>query len=73
MFPVDYAIVGGGITGLYCALKISQKSSDKTILIIESDSELGGRIRTNYAKGFQVWLLLWSYVVCRKKLNQLYI
>lgn len=54
MFPVDYAIVGGGITGLYCALKISQKSSEKTILIIESDSELGGRIRTNYAKGFQV-------------------
>lgn len=54
MFPVDYAIVGGGIAGLYCALKLSQNSPDKTIIILESDSELGGRIRTSPTKGFQI-------------------
>jgi glycine/D-amino acid oxidase-like deaminating enzyme len=54
MYPVDYVIVGAGISGLYCALRISKKSPDKTILVIESDTECGGRIRTNYGKGFQV-------------------
>tara|TARA_B100001287_G_scaffold273441_1_gene276878 strand:- start:53 stop:1288 length:1236 start_codon:yes stop_codon:yes gene_type:complete len=48
----DYIIVGGGISGLFITYQLMK--SDKDILLIESDSEFGGRIRTQYKKNFQV-------------------
>jgi len=53
-YTKDTIIVGGGIAGLYCAYKINQVNPSQTILIIESDKELGGRIRTHYEKQFQI-------------------
>ena len=50
----DYVIVGGGISGLYCAYRILQKDPASRIRLIESDTELGGRIRTQMTPGFQV-------------------
>ena len=53
-FTKDVIIVGGGISGLYTAYRICNQSPDKTVLLLESSDELGGRIRTQYDKGFQV-------------------
>ena len=40
-----FGVVGGGISGLYCALKLSEKH--KVVLIDERDY-LGGRIKTQH-------------------------
>ena len=40
----DLVIIGGGISGLYSALKL-QKNYNK-ILLVEKNSNLGGRIQT---------------------------
>ena len=53
-FTKDVIIVGGGISGLYTAYRICNQFPDKTVLLLESSDELGGRIRTQYEKGFQV-------------------
>jgi monoamine oxidase len=37
----DYIIIGGGISGLYCALNLHN------CLLLESNDYLGGRILTN--------------------------
>ena len=42
----DVIIVGGGISGLYCAYNILQKNKKTSILILESSNRLGGRIYT---------------------------
>jgi len=47
---VDYLIVGGGITGLSTALFLK----DKSYLLIEKDSSLGGYCKTIIRNGF-VW------------------
>lgn len=41
---VDIAIIGGGIAGLFCALRL--KNSGKSICLYEATDKLGGRIRT---------------------------
>uniref|UniRef100_A0A6C0IEC4 Amine oxidase domain-containing protein n=1 Tax=viral metagenome TaxID=1070528 RepID=A0A6C0IEC4_9ZZZZ len=41
----DYCIIGGGIAGLYCALKLIEKNS---VLLCEKYSTLGGRVSTFY-------------------------
>uniref|UniRef100_A0A6C0F4Z1 Amine oxidase domain-containing protein n=1 Tax=viral metagenome TaxID=1070528 RepID=A0A6C0F4Z1_9ZZZZ len=53
-FTKDVIIVGGGISGLYTAYRICNQFPDKTVLLLESSDELGGRIRTQYEKEFQV-------------------
>lgn len=50
----DYLIIGGGIAGLYCAYKLSERVPGTAIAVIESDTELGGRIRTQMIPGFTV-------------------
>lgn len=47
----DYIIVGGGISGLFMAYKLSETNSK--ILLIESSNRLGGRIYTKKEEGLQ--------------------
>ena len=41
----DYCIVGGGIAGLYCALKLAKKHK---VLLCEKYKNLGGKVSTYY-------------------------
>jgi len=43
----DFAIVGAGISGLYCALRLSQANPKKRIAIIERLDRTGGRLDTD--------------------------
>lgn len=47
----DYIIVGGGISGLFMAYKLSQTDND--VLLLESSNRLGGRLLTKVEKGVQ--------------------
>ena len=47
----DYIIVGGGISGLFMAHKLSDTGKD--ILLLESTNRLGGRIFTKKEQGLQ--------------------
>jgi len=49
-YDYDIIIVGGGISGLFTAYKLSK--TDKRILLIDSGEELGGRIHTIYKTKF---------------------
>jgi monoamine oxidase len=50
MNDTDYVIVGGGITGLYCAYELI-KQGKHNILIIEASDRLGGRILSEKYNG----------------------
>ena len=43
---LDYAIVGGGIAGLYCARELAKKHSKAKISVFEKYRVLGGRVLT---------------------------
>ena len=45
----DIIIVGGGIAGLYTAYKLSTQTERK-IILLENNAELGGRVQTQYDK-----------------------
>ena len=47
----DIIIIGGGISGLFLAYNLIQDNKYKDILLVESSSELGGRIRTENLDG----------------------
>ena len=49
-YDYDIIIIGGGISGLLTTYKLSK--TDLKILLIESQDELGGRIRTVYKTNF---------------------
>jgi len=49
----DYIIVGGGIAGLYSALKITQAFPKAKVALTEMYSQLGGRIETYRNKNIQ--------------------
>lgn len=51
---VDIAIIGGGISGLYCAYKLTKQYPDSSIAIFEQMSNLGGRIATTTMHGFTI-------------------
>lgn len=51
MSVYDYIIVGGGISGLFTAYKLSE--TGKSILLVESTNRWGGRIYTKVEKGVQ--------------------
>ena len=46
----DAVVVGGGIAGLACALKLSQ--ANMTPILIEAADDLGGRVRSDRLEGF---------------------
>ena len=49
-YDYDIIIVGGGISGLFTAYKLS--NTDQKILLIEMHEELGGRVHTIYKTDF---------------------
>ena len=51
MSVYDYVIVGGGISGIFMAYKLSETGKD--ILLLESTNRLGGRIYTKKEKSVQ--------------------
>jgi protoporphyrinogen oxidase len=48
----DYIIIGGGISGLYCAYSLLKKTTN--LLIVEKSHRLGGRIETRYFDGYHL-------------------
>jgi len=46
----DFIILGGGISGLYTAYKLHHKYPRKTILLLEKEGYLGGRVQTFHNK-----------------------
>jgi len=52
--PVDICVVGGGISGLTAAITAAQSNSGKTnrIVLLESSSEIGGRVSSERSDGF---------------------
>mmetsp|Transcript_755 Transcript_755/g.1447 ORF Transcript_755/g.1447 Transcript_755/m.1447 type:complete len:535 (-) Transcript_755:9-1613(-) len=60
---VDLCIVGGGISGLASAITAAEKNRDASILLLESESTIGGRVRSDYTsdgytldRGFAVFI-----------------
>ena len=43
-------IVGGGLAGLACAVRLHEAGN--RVLLVESSSELGGRVRSKIHNGF---------------------
>src|SRR6516225_8144650 len=41
---VDVAIVGGGVSGIYCAWRLKQAKPDWDIALFESSNRIGGRL-----------------------------
>ena len=51
----DYIIIGGGISGLYCAKQLCEKyNNKKRILIIDERNYLGGRLITHYKPQYEI-------------------
>ena len=50
----DYIIIGGGISGFYCALEILKHNKEKKVVLCEKYATLGGRIST-FHKGDLQW------------------
>lgn len=44
----DIIILGGGISGLYCAYNLLKKDKNLKVLVLEKNPKLGGRISTFY-------------------------
>ncbi len=68
MQPFKIAIVGGGITGLALAYFLEEKpafSEPSSILLLEADRELGGKVRTLRQDSFQVELGPDSFVTTK--------
>jgi monoamine oxidase len=42
----DYIVLGGGISGLYCAHLLLKKSPKASVLILEREAVVGGRVHT---------------------------
>lgn len=47
-------IVGGGITGLAAAYRLQKSAPELQVTLIERDTQLGGKIRTEYVNGFVI-------------------
>ncbi|NER00422.1 MAG: NAD(P)-binding protein, partial [Cyanothece sp. SIO2G6] len=42
--PIDIAIVGGGVSGVYSAWKLKKQYRDRTIVVFEASDHIGGRL-----------------------------
>jgi len=70
-FVSDVLIIGGGLAGLCCALRLHQ--SGLSFQILEASDEVGGRIRTDRFEGFLLdrgfQVLLTAYPEARRVLD----
>ena len=53
---LDYVIIGGGIASMYFAYELQKHHPDQTYIILEKDSQVGGRIKTRSFQGQEVVL-----------------
>ena len=71
MKDADVAIVGAGLAGLCCALRLTQEG--KSFLLLEASDEVGGRVRTDELDGFLLdrgfQVLLTAYPEARQVLD----
>ena len=51
MKKVDYAIIGGGVAGLYCGWRLKQVYPTKNIVIFEFSNRIGGRLLSKKIPG----------------------
>ena len=47
-------IIGGGISGLAAARRLLQDETPPRVTVLDSDTQFGGKIRTEYAEGFVI-------------------
>ncbi len=70
-FVSDVLIIGGGLAGLCCALRLHQ--SGLSFQILEASDEVGGRVRTDKVEGFLLdrgfQVLLTAYPEARRVLD----
>ncbi|KAL7490061.1 hypothetical protein ACHAW6_015801 [Cyclotella cf. meneghiniana] len=60
---VDLCVIGGGMSGLAAAIAAAQAATNLSIVLLESDVKLGGRVRSDYTsdgytldRGFAVFI-----------------
>ncbi len=68
---LDVIIIGGGLAGLACGVKLSERGFN--IQLLEATDAVGGRVKTSYVDGFTLdhgfQVLLTSYPACRDLLD----
>jgi phytoene dehydrogenase-like protein len=71
MSELDAVVVGGGLSGLACALDLT--SAGRSVLLLEASDGVGGRVRTDEVDGFLLdrgfQVLLEAYPECRRRLD----
>lgn len=69
---VGTIIVGGGLAGLSCAVRLAQSGTDD-VVVVEATDRVGGRVRTERYEGFTLdhgfQVLLTAYPACRELLD----
>ena len=67
----DVLIIGGGLAGLSCAVKLSD--AGHRVVVLEATDRVGGRLRTDVTDGFTLdhgfQVLLTAYPACRELLD----
>lgn len=67
----DAIIIGGGLAGLSCAIKLTK--AGKSVTLLEATDRVGGRVRTDVIDGYTLdhgfQVLLTAYPACRELLD----
>ena len=67
----DVIIIGGGLAGLSCAVKLT--NAGKNVAVLEATDRIGGRVRSDVVDGYTLdhgfQVLLTAYPACRELLD----